>query len=924
MSVSCDYRKMKTMKRTTVPRRHELAKLAIRACLWVATMGGISGSALAATEDSGTRAPLSATEATAILRSGDPSASWQPHAVSLAPAKWIWLPAQRTLPNSFALFRKEIDLPAVPARADGWIAADSRYKLTVNGQRVQWGPAPCDPRNLDVDPVDLKPYLKAGVNVIGVEVLFFGHGDGTWPGGKPGLLLNLEIEAGSAKQHVVTDKTWQALLDRAHRPGQFKRWFLRALQEEFDARLYPYGWDTPGFHTDSRWVDAMEVACPPDKPPGCRTDRHWSADSVDRTAPGASALRMRQIPLTRETFFPAKALAHSGRVIWKRDPADWFDIRMKDSFEVSKEPVAVARGEGAWELPATPNPDQGVEATFELAEQVAGFPRFRVEAPAGTVVEVMTQEGHDPEKTRWLDSYHFSWSRFICREGINEFEAFDYESLRWMQLHVHNASRPVLVSGVGVRRRLYDWPREPVIRTSEPALQRLFDAGINTLRNSALDSVVDGGGRERQQYSGDGGHQLHAIRYAFGENRIAARFLRTFSEGLTKSGYFLDCYPAYDRLARLPQRELDSAYWGPLLDHGVGFVFDNWNHYLESGDREALDEPFPRLLRFADYLWGLRGVDGLIPVEDLGVPNVWMDHEAYRSQRNRQCAFNLYTAAMFRHALAPLAEAMDDDARAEASRRRGDELLRAAVARFWSREHRVFLDNLPWLAEDKAPRMSDRALATAILFDQCPEGDTEAALRALVETPKEMGLSYPCNAGWRYWALARLGRADVVLHDFRNRWATMRSVIENNTLQEPWKVQPDSLSQWSHCPLAPVFVLYQDIIGLRPLAPGFARLQLRPQLGDLPDLEAVAHTSRGPVAFRAQREGVVHHIEVSFPNGCEAELLLPSGVASPFPALPPGSEPEVKRYRLPTGGARFQVPVVTPRTSRAGKPRQPD
>ncbi|MCX7827007.1 MAG: alpha-L-rhamnosidase N-terminal domain-containing protein, partial [Verrucomicrobiae bacterium] len=426
----------------------------------------------------------------------------------------------------------------------------------------------------------MKPFLRAGKNVIGVEVLFYGHGDGTWPGGKPGLIVNLEIEADGRKQQVVTDRSWLALLDRAHKPGQFKRWFLRALQEEFDARLYPHGWETVECQPDSRWVQAAEVPCPPDKPPACRTDRHWSADSVDRTAPQASALRMRQISPTREVIVPAKCLAHSGRVRWKRDPADWFEARMPNSFEVSTEPVAVARGEGAWELPATPKPDQGVEATFEFAEQMAGFPRFRIEAPAGTIIEVMTQEGHDPQKTRWLDSYHYCWSRFICREGLNEFEAFDYESLRWMQLHVRNATRPVVLSGVGVRRRLYDWPHEPVIRTSDPVLQRLFDAGINTLRNSALDAVVDGGGRERQQYSGDGSHQLHAIRYAFGEYRIGARFLRTFSEGLTKSGFFLDCYPAYDRLARLPQRELDSAYWGPLLDHGIGFVFDNWNHYM--------------------------------------------------------------------------------------------------------------------------------------------------------------------------------------------------------------------------------------------------------------------------------------------------------------------------------------------------------
>ena len=50
--------------------------------------------------------------------------------------------------------------PAAPARVSGWVTADSRYRFTVNGRRVQWGPAPSDPRQLDVDPIDLTPYLQ--------------------------------------------------------------------------------------------------------------------------------------------------------------------------------------------------------------------------------------------------------------------------------------------------------------------------------------------------------------------------------------------------------------------------------------------------------------------------------------------------------------------------------------------------------------------------------------------------------------------------------------------------------------------------------------------------------------------------------------------------------------------------------------------
>jgi hypothetical protein len=538
--------------------------------------------------------------------------------LDLGDAKWIWLPGQRTLPCTFVLFRRTIDLPSPPARASLRIAADSRYKLTVNGQRVQWGPAPCDPRWLDIDTADLLPYLRTGPNVIGVEVLFYGVGDGTWPAGKPGLLVEGEIECEACRVAVGTDASWLAFLDRAHPPGQHKRWFLRALQEQFDARLHPDGWDLPGFTPDDRWLPAAVLNCPAGKPPAS-ANGPYSGDTIDRADPAISYLRPREIPPVRETEHPALRLAESGRVHWRRNPDDWFQFRIPGSFAIDPTPVARQTGERSWELP------DSSYATFEFPIQMVGFPQFTVEAPAGAIVDAMPQESHDPSKTVWLDTSQFSWSR------LNRFECFDYESLRWLQLHVRNAARPVVVSDVGLRRRQFPWAFEPKLHTSEPALQRLFDAAVNTVRNSVIETVVDGMGRERQQYSGDGGHQLHAVRYAFGETRAPRRYLRTFSEGQMKGGYFADSWPAYDRLARVAQKQMDGAYWGPLLDHGVGFNFDCWNHYLETGDRDALTEPYPRLKRFAAYLQSLIGRDGLLPVENLGIPTVWMDHVAYKA-----------------------------------------------------------------------------------------------------------------------------------------------------------------------------------------------------------------------------------------------------------------------------------------------------
>jgi alpha-L-rhamnosidase len=788
---------------------------------------------------------------------------------NLAPAKWIWLPSERCLGNTFVLFRRELELRVRPKRATGWLTADSRYRLTVNGRRVQWGPAPCDPRWQEVDPVDLTPYLDAGRNVIGIEVCYFGHGDGTWAMGSPGLICRLEID----DELVVSDSSWQTRLDRAHRPGMYKRWFLRALQEEFDARRHPFGWDTPSFQPGNEWLPAAELPGAPDKPAifagGPEYDL-MADDPAKQDAEGqlddiqSAHLRHRSIPLMRETWIAAKGLVDSGRVCWQRDPDDWFESRIPGSFTIERD--------SAGRKPTALNAGEGLYFTYEMPEQIAGFPGFTINAPAGTIVELIVQESHDPENgPLWLDNYLYHWSRFICREGANVFETFDYESFRWIQLHVRETDRPVEITNVGVRRRVYDWANPARIECGEPTLQRLFDATVNTLCNCALETNQDGAGRERQQYSGDVGHQQHAIRYSFGEYRHGARYLKTYSQGLTLDGYFLDCWPGYDRLARLMQRQMGATIWGPILDHGIGFNFDCWHHYLESGDLDALREPYPRLCRFARYLDCLRRDDGLLPVENLGVPSVWIDHNAYRQQRHKQCAFNLYAAAMLQHALAPIAEALGDDP--SPYRQFGREIEAAAVARFWNASEGVFVVG--------DGRLCDRSLATAILYDQCPGGDTSAALRALVECPPNLGVSYPANAIWRYWALNKCGRTDVIINELRDRWATMNSVLFNNTLQENWHTHMDSRDQFSHCPVAPLIVLHQCIAGIRPTSPGFTSCEIRPQLGDLGRLAFSAHTPQGVIAFSAEPAAGGHKVAVTVPDTCRATIVSGSREAEP-------------------------------------------
>lgn len=816
--------------------------------------------------------------------------SFTDKALDLSPARWIWYPSGRTLQNTFILFRKEINLEKQPAKALGWILADSRYRLFVNGKRVQWGPTPSDPRWQEADPLDLAAYLKPGKNVLAVEVCFFGTGDGTHPMGKPGLIVNLDIDG----QNILTDDSWQCCLPHSWRPGQYKRWFLRALQEDFDARLYPYGWDTTAFVPDNRWVNVSVVSTSGAHPAVC----NWSSEYIweifgDKKV---SEIRRRSVPMMKESYMPVARLSESMWINWKRPAEDYFDMIIPDAFEVVRQPVVKAGV--ADTLTVNPDGNHAAALTFEFEEQGVGWPCFTIDAPEGTIVELLVHEAHQVGGPVIINSHFNAWSRFVCKEGVNHFETFDFESFRWIQLHIRNFSRPVTLSSIGMRRRVYPWKVVPEITLSDDTLHRVMQATVNTLYNCAQETMVDGMARERQQYSGDGSHQLHSVFQTFGDVALPRRFVNTFSQGSSIDGYFMDSWPAWDRLARTVERQMQLTSWGPILDHSIGFCFDSYHYYMYSGDQQGLEEVYPRLLKFFNYLRSLTNTDEyLVPAENLGMCSVYMDHEAFKKTRHKQLSLNLYITAMCHHALAPLCRLFGDEQKAIEVETYGNRIHEGCIAKFWDARNEVFVNNLPWRAQEGETRYCDRSLATALLYDLCPDYHDRHSLDILAECPAEMGVSYPCNAVWRQWALIKYRRMDVVLSDLRNRWGRMSSVWENNTLQEFWTARPDEGSQWSHCAVAPLIALHQGVAGISSLTPGTEWIRICPQPADLSYVEFDVQTAKGAVHFFSKGKKGQRTLKLTLPEETNAELWLDGRekVRLPLIRTEPGG---IKVYRL--------------------------
>src|SRR4051812_24511996 len=164
-------------------------------------------------------------------------------------ARWCWTAARSPRPwNTYALFRRSIDLPDRPTAAVVRLSADTRYTLYVNGRRVHQGPARSFPHLQAYDTLDLADFLVAGPNAICAVVHQFGvptaqsvYRDAS------GFLLDgvVETHAGAFPLHTPVD--WLCRDAAGWRKHVARISPDLGFQEHVDADADPVDWLPPDY-----------------------------------------------------------------------------------------------------------------------------------------------------------------------------------------------------------------------------------------------------------------------------------------------------------------------------------------------------------------------------------------------------------------------------------------------------------------------------------------------------------------------------------------------------------------------------------------------------------------------------------------------------------------------------------------------------
>jgi hypothetical protein len=432
---------------------------------------------------------------------------------------------------------------------------------------------------------------------------------------------------------------------------------------------------------------------------------------------------------------------------------------------------------------------------------------------------------------RRLRGFH---DTFITDGSTRVFAPLWWRTFRYAEISVTTADSPLTLRGFQLNETGYPFKQVASFRSNDEQLNRIWDIGWRTLRVDAHETFMDSSYWEQLQYTGDTRLEM-LITYAMsGDPRLARQAIEAFADSDQDSGLMPGSWPARS-----------SATIATFSFAWVGMLAD-WS--MEQPDAGLIARSLPRMRRVLAWFEPLRNPHGLLGknpqwnfIDWAG--QSWDDRDHFPSwgRDNGSCLMTAMWVGALRQG-AELERRHGDTAHATRFDARADEARTAIRANCWVPERGLFADD-----GDRAV-FSQHMNVFAVMYDIATPEEAPAILERIsvpghgIDAPAGMYQSSYYFAWYLARAFEHAGCADRYF-DLLKSWRDLLAL--NYTTWPESRDQPRSDSHaWSAHPTADLLGL---VAGIRPAAPGFARLRVEPVLGPLTSLDATAATPAGPV-----------------------------------------------------------------------------
>ncbi len=769
-------------------------------------------------------------------------------------ARWISVPGAGAQDYGVYYFRKDVDLPAVPADYVVHVTGDNRYKLYVNGTLVSLGPAKGDATHWNYETVDLVPYLKPGTNVIAALVF---HEGPQKPDSQISVSTGFLLQGEGNAKGLYTDRTWKCWQDKAYSPERVNvsGYYVAGPGEKVDMSAKLEGWNTTAVSTEN-WQNARQGQAgePKNVMSSGQGDGHNLIPSMlpqmELTPQRLASVRKAEGVTVPAGFLQGKApltIPANTQAVVLLDQGfltnAYFNVAMhggKDAklhIGYAESLFIPAEDQGQPDIPAGINID---DIPAEIIAQYAGRPRLPRTVGKGNRNEV-------------------DGKVFIGREDIltgngekgQTFTTLNWRTYRYVQLKVETAADPLTIEDVSGTFTGYPFTLEAALRTGDKELQDMLEIGWRTARLCAVETYMDCPYYEQLQYLGDTRIQALITLYNSSDDRLVKNFLHLAdisrnADGITKSRY--------------PTTQ--AQYIQP---YALSYIYALHDYLMYGGDTQFVMDLVPGAEQIMDYFRRFQQADGRLknlpgwnfsdwvytPGWDYGAPRKGADG----------CSINMDLQLLYAcQMMADLEESRGNTWQAGEFRKEAAKISEAVKKAYWNPARGLFSDR----AEQDL--YSQHGNALAIL---CGIVDDPKALAEKLLTDQTLS---PCSVYYKYYlhqALVKAGLGNQYL-DWLDIWR------ENIAMgMTTWGETSDVNGTRSDCHAwgaSPNIELFRTVLGIDSDAVAFKKVKIEPHLGSLKEIGGTIPHPAGAVQV---------HYKVSG-NSLRATVDLPEGVDGTF------------------------------------------
>lgn len=417
---------------------------------------------------------------------------------------------------------------------------------------------------------------------------------------------------------------------------------------------------------------------------------------------------------------------------------------------------------------------------------------------------------------------------------------------RFVRIDALDPKQPVSLSQVRAVLVLRDLPQPGSFRCSDTRLNRIWSTGAYTVQLNMQEYLWDGIKRDRLVWIGDMHPEVSTINAVFGFNDVVPRSL-DFTRDRTPPDQWMNGISSY------------SMWW--VLIH------EQW--WLHHGDRDYLAQQGPYLRTLLARLAALVGPDGREKLEGWR----FLDWPSSSNPVGVTAGVQALLVMTLRAGVRLLRELGDGPATIEAAATRAQAVVLDANGSKSGAALQVL-----------SGQRDAREVATRILKPGGAQGVSTfygyyvlKALGRAGEIPTALKLIRT------YWGGMLDRGATTFWEDFDLAWLKGSGRIDELPKRGEKDLHGDhgaycyegfrhSLCHgWASGPTA---WLSEYMLGIRPLAPGCARVQVAPQLGNLRWVEGCYPTPRGPIQVRHERRANGRVVsEVQAPRGIKCEIV---------------------------------------------------